>query len=491
MGIPSYFSYIVKNHRQILKKFKPQSLKVDNLYLDSNSIVYDAVHKDPLQSDADIIQNTILKIDEYIALVQPKNNIFIAFDGVAPVAKMEQQRQRRHRTSAAISGATGFDTTKITPGTEFMKQMNTAMTNHYKNAIVSFGVGEGEHKLFQFIRDNEAAHKKQTTIVYGLDADLIMLSLNHLQMCPKLFLFRETPHFIQSIDRGIDPNENYLLDIGELARTMNNEIISMNDYIFLCFFLGNDFMPHFPAINIRNGGVEKMLSVYRKEELLIKSETKGETKDGRINWRNVRALVQRLADQEEDFIIAETKSLVKREGFKPKVEKSNDGKPKTENKKDERPAELPRELERYINPESPGWQQRYYKTLFDLEIDDERRKQICLNYLEGLEWTFKYYTSGCPDWRWKYKYNYPPLLQDLIKFVPYFDIEFIQPNNLGPVSELTQLKYVLPPRAQYLLPLELRSETCDSNIAVEHKIVTAYCRYDWEGHVQLTEMELV
>lgn len=470
MGIPSYFSYIVKNHRQILKKFRPNSLKVDNLYLDSNSIVYDAVHKDPTQSDATIIQKTIYKIDEYIELVQPKNHIFIAFDGVAPVAKMDQQRQRRHRSASLVSE--GFDTTKITPGTEFMKQMNVALTKHYtKKAIVSFGVGEGEHKLFQFIRDND--HLDQTTIVYGLDADLIMLSLNHLQKCPKLFLFRETPHFIQSIDRYIDPNENYLLDIGELARTMNHEIISMNDYIFLCFFLGNDFMPHFPAISIRSGGVEKMLSVYRKDEPLISSETKSGQK---INWRNVRALVQRLADQEEEFIIAETKLLVKREHFKPKVH---------DNKKDDRPPELSRELERYINPESPGWQHRYYKTLFDLEIDDERRKQICLNYLEGLEWTFKYYTMGCPDWRWSYKYNYPPLLCDLIQFVPYFDIEFIPPNDSVPVSEITQLKYVLPPRAQYLLPLELRSEISNH---VDNKLITAYCRYDWEGHVQLPEI---
>jgi hypothetical protein len=101
--------------------------------------------------------------------------------------------------------------------------------------------------------------------------------------------------------------------------------------------------------------------------------------------------------------------LVKREHFKPKAcDKQSDN---VDNKKDERPPELSRELERYINPESPGWQQRYYKTLFDMEIDDERRKQICLNYLEGLEWTFKYYTSGCPDWRWSYKYNYPAYKQ--------------------------------------------------------------------------------
>lgn len=475
MGIPSYFSHIVKNHRDIIQKFQSYSLKVDNLYLDSNSIVYDVVHKDPMLTEADIIQHTVLKIDSYIALIKPRNNIFIAFDGVAPVAKMDQQRQRRHRNTSLSEG---FDTTKITPGTDFMKRLNAAITKHYANqpnVIVSFGVGEGEHKLFQFIRDNKEDHKNQTTVIYGLDADLIMLSLNHLEICPKIYLFRETPHFVQSIDRGMDPNENYLMDIGELARTMNIEIISMNDYIFLCFFLGNDFMPHFPAISIRTGGVDKMLNVYKKDEPLIVNSL--------INWRNVRSLVQRLADQEEEFIIAETKLLVKREGYK-----SNDGKHKDKDKEKEKEPELSREVERYINPEGDGWQQRYYKTLFDLEIDDVRRKQICLNYLEGLEWTFKYYTSGCPDWRWSYKYNYPPLLQDLVKYVPYFDIEFILPNDNKPVTELTQLQYVLPPRARYLLPKDLQ-DTVVSDVASH--LITAYCRYDWEGHIQLPEIELV
>ena len=52
-------------------------------------------------------------------------------------------------------------------------------------------VGEGEHKLFQYIRD--IPHFNDTTVIYGLDADLIMLCLNHLSFAKKLYLYRETP----------------------------------------------------------------------------------------------------------------------------------------------------------------------------------------------------------------------------------------------------------------------------------------------------------
>ena len=45
MGIPSYFSHIVKKHRNIFKRVSKETTKIDNLYLDCNSIIYDAVHE--------------------------------------------------------------------------------------------------------------------------------------------------------------------------------------------------------------------------------------------------------------------------------------------------------------------------------------------------------------------------------------------------------------------------------------------------------------
>ena len=103
MGIPSYFSYIVKNHPKIIKKLQSNTIQINNLYLDCNSIIYDAVHNIDFTKldDTDtntIIKNVCSKIDEYISLLKPDNCIFIAFDGVAPVAKLEQQRSRRYKS---------------------------------------------------------------------------------------------------------------------------------------------------------------------------------------------------------------------------------------------------------------------------------------------------------------------------------------------------------------------------------------------------------
>jgi len=150
-----------------------------------------------------------------------------------------------------------------------------------------------------------------------------------------------------------------------------------------------------------------------------------------------------------------------------------------------------RAAEKYINPHSSNWQKRYYKTLFDVDIDDMRKKQICTNYLEGLEWTMRYYTSGCPDWRWCYNYNYPPLLSDLIHHIPYFETTFIGANDRKPVTETTQLCYVLPKQSLHMLPTPIYNKICNNGwYKTDCDFSWAYCRYFWECHVQLPEIDI-
>jgi 5'-3' exonuclease len=147
-----------------------------------------------------------------------------------------------------------------------------------------------------------------------------------------------------------------------------------------------------------------------------------------------------------------------------------------------------REMEKSINPYQPLWEKRYYKCLFKIENDEERIKQICLNYIEGLEWTMKYYTTGCPDWRWCYKYNYPPLLSDLIKYIPYFDTEMVINKDPTPVDPMVQLCYVIPKQSLGLLPkklVDLILLNYDKWYKTDCEFIWCYCKYFWESHVEL------
>jgi len=241
-----------------------------------------------------------------------------------------------------------------------------------------------------------------------------MLTLNHLHIAKELYLFRETPDFIKSLDNSLNPNSNYILDIPEFGNKLslelnNNNVPSTNqeknkvfDYILLCFLLGNDFLPHFPALNIRTNGITILTDVYNNE---IGNKNKNLTNGTKIIWKNLRKIINELSLNEHTYIMEEY-------SIRKKWRRNLN---RVTNRPEDQLNMVPikdNSVEQYINPNEKGWEERYYKELFDIRIDEERKKEICLNYLQGLEWTLKYYTQGCIDWRWKYHYDYPPLLVD-------------------------------------------------------------------------------
>ena len=107
MGIPSYFSYIIKNYPKIVSNLKihiKNKTLFDNLYMDCNSIIYDSIqqiieYENIADFEKKLINNVILSIEIYIHKINPINTIFIAFDGVAPFAKMNQQKTRRYKSA--------------------------------------------------------------------------------------------------------------------------------------------------------------------------------------------------------------------------------------------------------------------------------------------------------------------------------------------------------------------------------------------------------
>jgi 5'-3' exonuclease len=529
MGIPAYFSHIIKNYPNILQKFKKQ-LQVNHLYIDSNSIVYDSIRQLEYNGNDEVFErkliNTVCEnIETYIQQISPSHLVYIAFDGVAPVAKLNQQKNRRYKSwfmadynkdnssdnnsdnNTKITSSS-WNSTAITPGTEFMNKLNLQVQYHFrlplshnvKQIIVSGSnlPGEGEHKIFEYIRDNEKTLKNMKTVIYGLDADLIMLTINHLHVCKEMYLFRETPDFIRSIDKSLDPNSLYVIHIpafkNQLVFYLNNDVEPTTeaesnriyDYIFLCFMLGNDFLPHFPALNIRRNGMDILLETYRN---ILGKQKQNIISDGKIVWKNFRKIIKDLAENEEQYI---QNDYIVRNKQEHRVIKMDDDASKFDKELLHAPSKQ-REVEKYINPVDSFWESRYYDMLFDIDITDTHRKNISLNYLEGLEWTFKYYSTGCIDWRWSYKYHYPPLLKDLLKYIPYFDTELLEPQEKNPVKEIVQLSYVLPRQSLRFLPKRVEAKLLsefDHIYQENYEFEWAYCKYFWEAHVKFPEIKI-
>jgi 5'-3' exonuclease len=551
MGIPSYFSYIVRNHRDIIRKLNsdsPDSPKINNLYLDCNSFIYDAHQhrvktadfskdKNFLRYEETLIADVCASLVNMIQQLKPNKRILIAFDGVAPMAKLDQQRNRRYMAAfqKSILGkpVLEWNTASITPGTAFMQKLGEAVTKRFRTPsefglekiIVSSSAepGEGEHKIYEYIRANEVYHRGTQTIIYGLDADLIMLTLNHLHISEHLYLYRETPEFIKTIDRTLNPHENYLLDIPLFAKTIIGELSGkpatdatvvdnpiLFDYILLCFFLGNDFLPHFPALNIRTTGINHLINAYK----FVFADTKETlTKNREIVWKNMQKFIAHLAANELEYIQEEyvqREKASKRLLYAPAANRhapaanrhahaayaSKQAPASTPEPEPDENLLLPlkeRAHELYINPAEAGWEARYYKMLFHTTIDNDRRKEISTNYLAGLEWTMKYYSTGCPDWQWQYHYYYPPLLVDLLPFVPYFDHTFVPLKVKQPVSPLAQLSYVLPPASMDLLPYAVRQKLLTEQpewYVDNYVFLWAFCKFFWEAHVELPSIDM-
>ena len=515
MGIPSYFSYIVKNHRNILRKQIPV---VHDFYLDCNSIIYDGIHHfgKKCPSNTDIIQYTIAKIESYVDIIKPTGIVFIAFDGVAPVAKMEQQRERRFKSwfqNQYSMEPLIWNTTQITPGTPFMEQLNVEVDAYFQKKndntyVISTSElpGEGEHKIFEHIRGTSPKDPQINTVVYGLDADLIMLTLNHLNYCPHLYIFRETPEFIRYIDPLLEPNTNYMLDINLLAQSIVMEMNEVSytdetridlqkhmnriyDYILLCFFLGNDFMPHFPAANIRTNGLSKLLHAYNTT--VMRADLYLTYANGtRIHWDYLRIFLDTLALSERTFI---KKELSLRDRAQSNLLARTYPILTKQQRLDNTPL-LDRELERFIDPYDEGWEARYYVALFQpgARIDD-----ICCTYCQGLEWNLKYYSQGCADWKWSYPYSYPPLFEDLQRYIrdsisPTAELIRVSNEN-RPVSCYTQLCYVLPRESLHFLPPQLEHKMKSQYLhlyPLDCEFRWAFCKYFWEAHVEFPPIDI-
>lgn len=281
--------------------------------------------------------------------------------------------------------------------------------------------------------------------------------------------------------------------VQHLTNSSSKNIHKVMDYIFMCFMLGNDFMPHFPALNIRTTGITTLMDAYRvtigPNETIIQPAAGGEYA---IHWPNYKKLVAHLAAQELTLIRKEHATRDRQARHMRDTDKEDDVMhdvlmlPMTQ-----------RDVERQINPFENGWERRYYAALCDIAPYNEAQiAALCRNYLQGMEWTFRYYTSGCADWKWTYANHYPPLLVDLVRHIPDQAVSFLRVKPKEPIRDVVQLCYVLPRASHSLLPPSVERALMRSKFRSKYtddgspSFKWAYCKYFWECHTDLPELDL-
>lgn len=596
MGVPALFRWLSQKYPKIIspviedeevegRPFDYNSPnpngELDNLYLDMNGIVHPCSHpehKPAPTTEAEMMLDVFQYTNRVVNMARPRKVLMIAVDGVAPRAKMNQQRSRRFRSAQdarieheererelamkramgedidmAVQGKRSWDSNAITPGTPFMDILAASLRYWvaYKlyadpgwrnlQVIISDATvpGEGEHKIMSFIRSQrtDLEHDPNTShCIYGLDADLIFLSLathephfrvlredvfgqdnKMLKLEDKLNMTAEELERIRKADEKkpfLWLHSNILREYLEVELNVPRMPFrfdlerAIDDWVFMCFFVGNDFLPHLPSLDVRDNGIDLLVGIWKRVIPHLKGYL---TCDGSLNLGSVEKLLQSLASQEDGIFRRRKENEARRleNNKRRKLERQNNNNSQNNNNNsynnslplyttsnesvgpsmsnaemarnyvksetnqtdqptDSNPATpssnmaMAQALREKVNSEpspddddpigfgTPGYRSRYYCQKFHVSEDEipELRKNVIQHYIEGVSWVLLYYYQGCPSWTWYYPYHYAPFASDFFGLED-LDVRF----KIGkPFQPYEQLMSVLPAASGHTLP---------------------------------------
>eukprot|EP01084_Bolivina_argentea_P093824 168687_1 len=418
-----------------------------------------------------------------------------------------------------------WDHNVITPGTPFMDKLaqalrywvayklhNDAGWKGIKVILSDANIpGEGEHKIAQFIRrcrglsgyDPNTRH-----VLYGLDADLFMLGLAthevHFTILREEVLFgKDIPcdkcglpgHFTdkctnppKEVDK--DAREKWkpfiFADLYVLREYLEVDLFCqdieewwdlervIDDFVFLCLFVGNDFLPHLPSLEIREGAIDNLIKYYKGLLPRFGGYLTGD--GGKVNLDRVQILLHQMGEIEGGVF----KRRAQRDaGWKKRNKKKSDEKRKERIYTQEQGEFLQffeeYELEvddRFMEKDfehqlkvihrtsqnvskckkkekqedmafgTKGFKPRYYFKKMNIWYDEKpaKLKKLIYEYVRGLCWVMRYYYQGCVSWSWYYPFHYAPFASDL----QGIDQEEISFDLSKPLSPFGQLMGVLP-----------------------------------------------
>uniref|UniRef100_A0A8C5BFG8 5'-3' exoribonuclease n=1 Tax=Gadus morhua TaxID=8049 RepID=A0A8C5BFG8_GADMO len=624
MGVPAFFRWLSRKYASIVvhcleekskecngvripvdtSKPNPNEVEFDNLYLDMNGIIHPCTHpedKAAPKNEDEMMVAIFEYIDRLFNIVRPRRVLYMAIDGVAPRAKMNQQRSRRFRASKEgaelteekdkireeIIGRGGylppdeikerFDSNCITPGTEFMDNLAQCLRYYvserlsndpgWTNITVILSdasvPGEGEHKIMDYIRRQRAQpHHDPNThhCLCGADADLIMLGLathepnftiireefkpnkprpcalcnqmgHELKDCSGTAREKQGEHDQFADAMPGSEQEFIFIRLCVLREYLEKELTmaslpfpfdferSVDDWVFMCFFVGNDFLPHLPSLEIREGAIDRLVGIYKD----VVHKTGGYiTHNGFVELERVELIMQAVGVAEDNIFKKRKDDDAERPPaymtggqFAPQALGGRNRPDTVQNARHQAfdmrmqnnqvrtspvmvscPSDWgdgwkqPHGPDASLCPHVPlsscpsvlapppprlwedGWKQRYYKTKFDVDSTDEDfKKKVVRSY-------------GCASWKWYFPFHYAPFASDFKDIKGMFsDFE----KDTKPFKPLEQLMGVFPAASGNFLPETWRELMSSPDSAIidfypdDFAIDLNGKKYAWQG----------
>ena len=482
MGIPSFYRRLSVAHKGLIGK--DRGPKTAALYFDFNCLIYSVVRSPsmPVYSAAthgEWEAALLREINVYIVKVWTDagapSEVFLSVDGVVPVAKIKQQRLRRFKSSWLVKEeihrgirVTGesWDTNAITPGTLFMEKLGKSLQELCSKKGKGWSVsgadepGEGEQKIMRLLRSRDPNSYDGSVLVYGLDADLILLTMLNgvANGFPACYLMREDKEFGNKTLGPLGTEFSYLW-MNKLPELLWKDFVSLppqqkrlriQTYVCGMSLLGNDFLPHSLSVHVRDDGHEILsrdLLLLEKEGIyLLQDDSNG------LQTVNVDCLKQLLAKWalHEDEAILQTIR-------KKRAMRNSTNQVDAEQVMQAMPLEwdIEKEVVTYTKNEEgkfrieflPCWKRVYQdKWLKGHSLDD-----LVNQYIYGVQWIYDYYTGQRSiPMTWMFPASLPPLWSDLVSKIPTTipEVLTLHIKTLEPQQQLTM---VLPLSSWYLI----------------------------------------
>lgn len=432
-------------------EFDPKRKKEREQYMERLALVSGIPWKELMM---DYEQKLFETLNRIMGIIKPDRTICLCVDGVAPAAKISQQRVRRYAGAnsklTVPKAETGFSSTFITPGTEFMVMvdklllkwvsMNKSKYRKIRHIYSSHMLpGEGEHKIFQIIDRYNIGSPADNYAIEGLDSDLVSLTILRPQ---HFFLIRmERKEFI-------DMNGFKEYVISTMKKDFSRELI-LKDFVLILYIVGNDFLPRFLFVDDVGNTLNLMMECYAN---FVKIPLT--TSNNTIQWTSLNSFFNCLSRVETELLMNKSMDEYAYEHPVVHSEKAKD-------------LAFSGDSEKYMNKVSNDLYDYIlrpstalgHELTDDCDIESEINR-LCKDLCKGLLWVLRYYTGSTRSNSYLFEYQNAPLIADLWKYImthidtnDFQDIEdVIIARSDDKFNAISQLMAVVPNKYNSLIP---------------------------------------